>query len=451
MSKKKKKKSIAELASEAIHKQLELKGIDVLVVVGITVKEMKTRNCFGGIDKDGITIYEFTPKDELIEIDSFDWNNYESVTIDHFAMKSVLVFKNEGQEREIIINDGNGRNVENILRQNTNLKVSLVERKWYNKIIGFRSKTKWKMILASFIYLAIFAAIVGAFSDDKTEKAEEPEIEEVATAQNDGADDKKDDNDKKEKDKKAAKPDMNLEIEVIETINNGDVCGVKGTTNIMDGAILDYQLRATMGETEIVDGKWEITESVDTLEKDDEDGFFGDGSEYQLLILFPSFGSTANQPDHVQETYGEYGENIKKGPNLLESDGSKYISFEIDFDKDGIIDPDERKGKDYQNAIREWEESFKQEMLDHYGEAGIIAISENPGSDYDVFNVFVPNEFKLSTDEEKIYYVEEIGPLLEADLTSHFKKEHDVHVYFLYEDGSTMASRKIFGGWKLKK
>src|SRR5690625_5767816 len=199
MSKKKKKKSIAELASEAIHKQLELKGIDVLAVVGITVKEMKTRNCFGGVDKNGITIYEFTPKDELIKIDSCYWNNYESVFIDHFSMKSVLMFKSEEQEREIVINDGNGKDVENVLRQTSNLKVNLVERKWFNKIIGFRSKTKWKMILASFIYLAIFAAIVGAFSDnDKAEKAEEPEIEEVATAQNDGADDKKDDNDKKE-------------------------------------------------------------------------------------------------------------------------------------------------------------------------------------------------------------------------------------------------------------
>jgi len=452
MSKKKKKKSIAELASEAIHKQLELKGIDVLVVVGITVKEMKTRNCFGGIDKDGITIYEFTPKDELIEIDSFDWNNYESVTIDHFAMKSVLVFKNEGQEREIIINDGNGRNVENILRQNTNLKVSLVERKWYNKIIGFRSKTKWKMILASFIYLAIFAAIVGAFSDgNKIEKAEESETEEVVATQDDGADDKNDDDDKKVKDKKADKPDMNLEIEVTETIVNDDEIVVRGTTNIIDGAILDYQLRATMGETEVVDGKWEITESVNKLEKDDEDGFYGDGSEYQLLILFPSFGSTANQPEHVQKAYGDYGEKIKKGPNLLESDGSKYISFEIDFDKNGIIDQEERRKKDYQDAVKEWEESFKQEMLDHYSETGIIDIAENPGGDFDVFNVFVPNEFKLYSDEEKIYYIEEIGPLLEADLTSHFRKEHDVHVYFLYEDGSTMASRKMFGGWKLKK
>src|SRR5690625_1682461 len=450
MSKKKKKKSIAELASEAIHKQLELKGIDVLAVVGITVKEMKTRNCFGGIDKDGITIYEFTPKDELIKIDSFDWNNYESVSIDHFAMKSVFVFKSEGLEREIVINDGNGKDVENVLRQNTNLKVNLVERKWFNKIIGFRSKTKWKMILASFIYLAIFAAIVGAFSDDKTEKAEELEIEEVAATQVDGVDDKNDD-DKKKKDKKAAKPDMNLEIEVIETIIKDDVVTVKGTTNIIDGAILDYQLRATMDEVEVENGKWEVSVPVEKLDKDDENNIYSDGSEYSFLIIFPSFGSTANQPDHVQETYGEYGENIKKGPNLLESNGSKYISFEIDFDKDGIIDPEERKGKDYQNAIKEWEDSFKQQMMDHYSEAGIISIAENPGGDFDVFNVFVPNVFKLYSDEEKIYYVEEIGPLLEADLTSHFKKEHDVHVYFLYEDGSTMASRKMFGGWKLKK
>src|SRR5690625_1323093 len=272
MSKKKKKKSIAELASEAIHKQLELKGIDVLVVVGITVKEMKTRNCFGGIDKDGITIYEFTPKDELIEIDSFDWNNYESVTIDHFAMKSVLVFKNEGQEREIIINDGNGRNVENILRQNTNLKVSLVERKWYNKIIGFRSKTRWKMILASFIYLAIFAAIIGAFSDNEDNKTKEAKTEEVSVVKDD----------KGEETKKETKPNLNLEIEVTETIINDDVVVVKGTTNIIDGAILDYQLRATMGETEVVDGKWEITESVDTLEKDDEDGFIGRSEERRV-------------------------------------------------------------------------------------------------------------------------------------------------------------------------
>src|SRR5690625_2317309 len=85
---------------------------------------MKTRNCFGGVDKNGITIYEFTPKDELIKIESFDWNNYESVLIDHFAMKSVLLFDGDNNQRELIINDGNGKKVENIIRQNTNLKRS---------------------------------------------------------------------------------------------------------------------------------------------------------------------------------------------------------------------------------------------------------------------------------------------------------------------------------------
>ena len=448
---KKKKKSIAQRAKVSIHKQLELKGIDVLTVISISVAGMKTRNCFGGVDKNGITIYEFTPKDELIKIESFDWNNYESVLIDHFAMKSVLLFDGDNNQRELIINDGNGKKVENIIRQNTNLKVNLVERKWFNKIIGFRSKTKRKMIIASIVYLAIFAGIINAISDnDKTEKAEEPEIEEVATAQNDGADDKKDDNDKKEKDKKAAKPDMNLEIEVIETIINDDVVVVKGTTNIIDGAILDYQLRATMGETEIVDGKWEIVESTDTLEKDDEDGFYGDGTEYQLLILFPSFGSTANQPEHVQKAYGDYGEKIKKGPNLLESDGSKYVSLDIEFDTNGIIDLEEKNANEFEQAIKEWEDFYKEDMLEHYSEAGIIDIRET-SSDWDVVYVYVPNEFKMSTEGERQYYVEEVGPLLEADLTSHFKKDHDIHVYFKYEDGNDMATRKMFGGWKLKK
>src|SRR5690625_6703508 len=118
---------------------------------------------------------------------------------------------------------------------------------------------------------------------------------------------------------------MNLEIEMIETIINDDVVVVKGTTNIIDGAILDYQLRATMGETEIVDGKWEITESVDTLEKDDADGCYGDGSEYPLLILFPSFGSTSDQPEPVQKAHGDSGEKINKGPNVQDAHGSKYV------------------------------------------------------------------------------------------------------------------------------
>lgn len=290
---------------------------------------------------------------------------------------------------------------------------------------------RWWFILIAIVF--VIGAIGNIFDSDETKQEQGEEKVDV--------EDKK-----KEKDEK---PDMNLEIEVKETIMNDDEVIVRGTTNIIDGAILEYQLRATMGETEIVDGKWEIVESTDTLEKDDEDGFYGDGTEYQLLILFPSFGSTANQPEHVQKAYGDYGEKIKKGPNLLESDGSKYVSLDIEFDTNGIIDPEEKNANEFEQAIKEWEDFYKEDMLEHYSEAGIIDIRET-SSDWDVVYVYVPNEFKMSTEGERQYYVEEVGPLLEADLTSHFKKDHDIHVYFKYEDGNDMATRKMFGGWKIK-
>lgn len=301
-------------------------------------------------------------------------------------------------------------------------------------------KKEKKPVHKKWWFWVLAVIIVGSWivnGNDKSTKSNESETKEAVAEQKENKNELKD-------------VDLNIEIEVTETIIDDGNVTVKGETNIIDGAVLDYQLRATMGETEVVDGKFEISESIKTLEKDDADGFYGDGSEYPLLILFPSFGSTSDQPEHVQKAYGDYGEKIKKGPNLKESNGSKYVSLEIEFDKDGMIDPKDKKEKEFKEAIKEWDESYKKQMLDHYSDAGVIDIRENPGSDWDVVNVFVPNEFKLLSEEEKRYWVEEIGPLLEADLTDHFKKDHTVHVYFKYEDGTDMATRKMLGGWKIK-
>lgn len=287
---------------------------------------------------------------------------------------------------------------------------------------------QWWFILIAIAF--VMGAIGNAFESDETKQKEENKIN--------------------AEDKKKEKVDLNIEIEITETIIDDKNVTIIGETNIIDGAILDYQLRATMGETEVTDGKFEISESVKILEEDDADGFYGDGSEYPLLILFPSFGSTSDQPEHVQKAYGDYGEKIKKGPNLKESNGSKYVSLELEFGKDGMIDPKDKKEKEFKEAIKEWDESYKKQMLDHYSDAGVIDIRENPGSDWDVVYVYVPNEFKMSTEGEKQYYVDEIGPLIESDITSHFKKDHEVHVHFKYEDGNDMASRKMLGGWKIK-
>lgn len=143
--------------------------------------------------------------------------------------------------------------------------------------------------------------------------------------------------------------------------------------------------------------------------------------------------------------------NLTGGPNFYDADdGSmKYVSQNIEFDKDGIIDPEEKEAKAYDKAVKDWEDHYKDEMLDHYGEAGIIDIRENPGSDWDVVNIYVPNEFKLYSEDERRYYVEEIEPNLQMDLGSHFGKS-DLWIEFYYEDGNPMATRKAFGGWKIK-
>ncbi|MGN4631670.1 hypothetical protein ACTFQO_25090 [Bacillus cereus group sp. MYBK29-1] len=40
---------------------------------------------------------------------------------------------------------------------------------WYKKIIGFRSGTKWKMVVACFVYLAIIGEIIDGFKSNKKE------------------------------------------------------------------------------------------------------------------------------------------------------------------------------------------------------------------------------------------------------------------------------------------
>lgn len=173
---------------------------------------------------------------------------------------------------------------------------------------------------------------------------------------------------------------------------------------------------------------------------------FGVWFIFVLIAGQPTAEEKAAEQARLEQTEKEREEKKKQEEEMKQKEAEQKEKEEQEKKEQ-----DEKRKAEFEQAVKDWDDHFKDEMLEHYGEAGILAIEENPGSDFDVVNVYVPNEFKLSSEEEKIYYVEEIGPLLEEDLTLHFKKEHPVHVYFKYEDGTTMASRKMFGGWKIKK
>src|SRR5690625_2907533 len=104
--------------------------------------------------------------------------------------------------------------------------------------------------------------IVGSWivngNNDSAKNNEDEAKETVAEQEND-----------KEKDK-PKEADLNIEIEVTETIIDDDNVTVKGTTNLLDGAVLAYQIRATEDDVVVENGKWEVTHPKEELDKDDE-------------------------------------------------------------------------------------------------------------------------------------------------------------------------------------
>lgn len=243
--------------------------------------------------------------------------------------------------------------------------------------------------------------------------------------------------------------DLDITIEVTETELTGEQVIVRGTTNLIDDAFLGYQINATEGNVKVSNGEWEIIEDISTIEKDDEYGFYADESEYDLFLSFPSFVFNEEEPsDEVLKVYGGTGAtNITGGPGFYESeDGTlKSIFLDLYFDENGTVDSDEKEERAFDLAVDNWED-YRRELLDHYGEFGIVDVKAVDG--YEVFYAYVPNEFKMSTDNEKQYYVEEIGPILVSDLNAHFGE--NAWLEFRYQDGNTMASRRILGGWKIQ-
>ncbi len=60
--------------------------------------------------------------------------------------------------------------IERLIQTNTSIQINKVERKLHNKILGFRSNTKWKMVVASAVYLFIVIAAISGFMDKKENK-----------------------------------------------------------------------------------------------------------------------------------------------------------------------------------------------------------------------------------------------------------------------------------------
>ncbi|AHJ86744.1 hypothetical protein BMBtpLA_35 [Bacillus phage vB_BtS_BMBtp3] len=170
MSKKKEEKKPSEdkLAKQAIAKKYQKEFNTTPIIIRAGFKENKFG--YAAITKDHVQLFEYDKNiDDVISLATHQISDYENVVIDHYAIKSILQFKGLSKNFELIVKE-EGKKIESFIQNNIDIEIQKVHRKLRNKILGFRSNTKWKMIVTSSIYLFITVAVVSGIIDKKENK-----------------------------------------------------------------------------------------------------------------------------------------------------------------------------------------------------------------------------------------------------------------------------------------
>lgn len=160
-----KKPSEDKLAKQAIARKYQNEFNETPIIIRAGFKENKFG--YATITKDHIQLFEYDKNvNDVISLATHQIHDYENVVIDHFAIKSIFHFKGISKTLELIVKE-DGKKVESFIQNNTDIEVQKVHRKFHNKILGFRSNTKWKMVVASAVYLFIAIAAISGFMDKK--------------------------------------------------------------------------------------------------------------------------------------------------------------------------------------------------------------------------------------------------------------------------------------------
>ncbi|WP_144495906.1 hypothetical protein [Bacillus pumilus] len=117
---------------------------------------------YGTLDIVLISVYDtgfdiFLLKDEAVSnVVSYNWNQFSEVEIDKFALSTGFSLLGE---KEITLKITEDKHFYSQLEKH-NIKMIFKKRNWQNKLLGFRSQNKLKMVMATAIYLITILLIV---------------------------------------------------------------------------------------------------------------------------------------------------------------------------------------------------------------------------------------------------------------------------------------------------
>ncbi|MGH0448544.1 excalibur calcium-binding domain-containing protein [Bacillus mycoides] len=170
-NKKEQKPSERELATQAIAKKYQEEFGITPIIVSANLPKMQPG--YAAVTKEHIQIFKYDKiANGIVSISTYELSNYVSVNVDHYAVKAVFEFKGDN-DTFTFIPVGKGNDIEQLIRTNTNIEIHKTERKWYQKILGFRSGNKVKMVIASLIYLVIVVSIFNTITGKKEEPKQE--------------------------------------------------------------------------------------------------------------------------------------------------------------------------------------------------------------------------------------------------------------------------------------
>jgi len=147
-----------EKSNEMIYEEIKEKfySDEEVVISRVVIPENIYQDYFAVIHQYGVTIYDDSEEHGIVEFGSIDWNEFPDMKVRFFKFTTDLMFYADDRRfRKLTLHDDRREVIIDYVKRETPVNLEVIQLKWYNNIPGFRSGTRWKMIMSSIVYLWI--------------------------------------------------------------------------------------------------------------------------------------------------------------------------------------------------------------------------------------------------------------------------------------------------------
>jgi micrococcal nuclease len=253
------------------------------------------------------------------------WEEGTTGEVDHFAMHSKFRI---GMHRFQVIN--NGKAIAAFLTNRFHMQITTVERKWHQKILGFRSGKTWKKVTAVIIYLFMLSAIMNLFDltdDEGTASKNETSSEKIVSATSETSADTKDAEKKQtEENSEQEKEDIKQSTDITEDQKETDTeqASEKETTDSASVTPTTSKATKTSGTKERV-----IVTLVKTVDGDTIKVNYNGKEETVRYLLIDT--PETKHPNECVQPFGQEASNRNK---QLVNSGKLELEFDVGERKD---------------------------------------------------------------------------------------------------------------------